>query len=192
MNDRRFELVLLVLMVFLLTGVFFLPSDISPAKPEEVWAAEFERLSKNGNSSCSRVFKNAIDTMPSTARLQGSCCSLMDIHRYAEQMQGLKKYEDIPEIPLNPYDIEASLAQKLQAYYDVELTPDEKEAYDYAFNTQWKKAHVVAYVGGGTCMAVLQRSSYTNATLRVNRLSKSGIFLTGVAVVAYIIINTVQ
>ena len=46
-------------------------------------------------------------------RLQGSCCSKMDSHRYAEQIDGLKQYSDIDVIPSDPYDIKASLAKTL-------------------------------------------------------------------------------
>src|SRR3989338_3113591 len=93
-------------------------------------ASQFEYLSQNGNSSCSLSFKNSILAMADDVRLQGSCCSPMDMHRYDEQVEGLKKYQNIPEIPPDPYDIEAGLAKKLLAYYDTELTPEEQKAYD--------------------------------------------------------------
>jgi len=95
-------------------------------------AAKFDYLSQNGNSSCSASFKESIPSLPAGTRLQGSCCSPMDFHRYTEQVEGLKKYSDIPEIPPDPYDIEAGLAKKLLGYYDVELTPEKQKAYDYA------------------------------------------------------------
>src|SRR3989338_10011619 len=81
-------------------------------------AAKFDDLSTNGNSSCSGTFADSIDSMPDSAWMKGSCCSPMDPHRYEEQVEGLKKYEDIPEIPSDPYDIDASLAKTLKAYYD--------------------------------------------------------------------------
>jgi len=56
----------------------------------------------------------------------------MNIHRYEEQVEGLKKYSDIPEIPGNPYDIPTNLAQQLKGYYDLPLTPEEQATYDYA------------------------------------------------------------
>ena len=87
-------------------------------------AAKFDTLSKNGNSSCSANFTDSIESMPDTGRLQGSCCSPMDLHRYSEQVEGLEKFKDIPEIPSDPYDIDAVLAKQLKAYYDVELTSD--------------------------------------------------------------------
>ena len=56
----------------------------------------------------------------------------MSLHRYTEQVAGLKKYSGIPEIPPDPYDIEARLAKQSMSYYDMELTTQEQPAYDYA------------------------------------------------------------
>jgi len=92
----------------------------------------FEHLSTNGNSNCSRAFLESIAGMPSVARLQGSCCSPMNLHRYSEQIAGLKKYSDFAEIPADPYDVPAGLAQPAIAAFELELTQEEQEAYDYA------------------------------------------------------------
>lgn len=71
--------------------------------------------------------------MPDEARIQGSCCSPMDIHRYQEQVEGLKKYADIPEIPEDPYDVPVSLAKQLFEYQQtIQLTPDQQAVYDQA------------------------------------------------------------
>src|SRR5262245_47278234 len=94
----------------------------------------FDDLSKNGNSTCSAVFTDSISKMPLTGRLKGSCCSPMDRHRYGEQIEALKKYASISEIPPDPYDIAAGTAQKAMSYYDVALSPDEARAYQYAMD----------------------------------------------------------
>ncbi|MGH6894847.1 MAG: hypothetical protein ACREEP_21590, partial [Dongiaceae bacterium] len=95
-------------------------------------AKRFETLSRNGNSSCSADFLNSVPAMPQGARLQGSCCSAMALHRYNEQVEGLKQYRAIAAIPPDPYDVDVTLAQKLLASYDLELTAAEQQAYDYA------------------------------------------------------------
>src|SRR3989344_2024268 len=133
---------------------------------EKSWAAKFATLSKNGNSSCSGAFKDSIDTMLDTARLEGSCCSPMDIHRYTEQVTGLQKYADIPEIPSDPYDIDAALAKKLKVYYDVELSPDEQKAYDYAMANSMEKGPCCCkcwrwYVYGGLGKLLIQKYNFT-------------------------------
>lgn len=92
----------------------------------------FEHLSRNGNSNCSRQFMESIPKMPVTARIQGSCCSPMDAHRYVEQVKGLRKYEAISAIPPDPYDIPAGLAATLMGQYERPLSPVQQARYDYA------------------------------------------------------------
>lgn len=94
--------------------------------------ARFEYLSKNGNSNCSREFVEAIPSMPPEARLQGSCCSPMDFHRYGEQVEGLKRIASIDLIPPDPYDIPAPQAARLIGFYGLDLSPAQQNAYDYA------------------------------------------------------------
>ena len=72
--------------------------------------------------------------MPAIARLRGSCCSPMELDRYAEQLQGLRKYKEFTAIPPDPYDIEAGLAQRALPHYDLVLSPGEQAAYNYAMN----------------------------------------------------------
>ncbi|MDO8621512.1 MAG: hypothetical protein Q7R31_04520 [Candidatus Levybacteria bacterium] len=105
----------------------------------EVLAAKFDYLSKHGNSSCSSAFRDSIASMPDSARLQGSCCSPMSMHRYSEQVEGLKKYKDVSKIPPDPYDIEAGLTKKLMVHYDDQLNPEEQKAYDYAMQNSDEK-----------------------------------------------------
>jgi hypothetical protein len=107
--------------------------ELSDTQVPEALVRRFEYLSKNGNSSCSLSFLNSIPAMPDTARLQGSCCSPMNLHHYSEQIEGLKKYSSIPEIPSDPYDIEVKLAKKLlTSDRNIRLTSEEQTAYDYA------------------------------------------------------------
>lgn len=110
----------------------------------EALAARFDYLSKNGNSSCSASFRDSIANMPDDALLQGSCCSPMSEHRYSEQVEGLKKLklepsQNIAKIPDDPYDIKVELAKELMSYYDMELTPEEQKAYDYAMQNSSEK-----------------------------------------------------
>lgn len=100
-------------------------------------ATKFQTLSQGGNSSCSGAFLSAIPAMGEGKQLTGSCCSPMSMHRYSEQVEGLKKFkaetsQNISEIPDDPYDIDSTLAKKLKNYYDLELTAGEQKVYDYA------------------------------------------------------------
>jgi hypothetical protein len=92
----------------------------------------FEFLSQNTNVECSANFEASIATMSADARLQGSCCAPMDEARYRQQIDGLRNYSEIVEVPPDPYDISAPLAYKLMGYYDLVLSKEEQAAYDYA------------------------------------------------------------
>jgi hypothetical protein len=115
-------------------------------RPIRVVAAEtqslderFDYLRTHGNSTCSAAFTESIAKMPLTARLQGSCCAPMDRHRYGEQVQALRKYAAIPEIPPDPYDIVAGIAQRAMSQYDTALSPDEEKPYQYAMDNSDEK-----------------------------------------------------
>ena len=138
----------------------------TPAITNTALASKFEQLNKNGNSSCSAVFKDSIPNMPDDKQIQGSCCSPMDIHRYSEQVEGLKKYKDIPEIPSDPYDIDASLAKKMIAHYDDQLTAEEQKAYDYAMANSMEKGPCCCkcwrwYVYGGLAKYLIHNRGFT-------------------------------
>jgi hypothetical protein len=92
----------------------------------------FEFLSQKGNVNCSAEFEASIATMPADAKLQGSCCAPMDGPRYLAQIKGIRKYADMPEIPPDPYDVPAGMAQQLKPYYDLALNGSEQAAYDFA------------------------------------------------------------
>lgn len=111
-------------------GLSLLPRQAFAA-PDEI-ARRFEFLSNNGNSECSEIFLASIRSLPDTARLQGSCCGPMDLHRYREQIAGLRMHAARKEIPPDPYDVEAALAKRLLRAYDIELEPAQQEAYDQA------------------------------------------------------------
>jgi hypothetical protein len=129
-KTRRRLTALLGLAAFALVGAGALASE-----PDAPGSAErFHYLSAHGNSNCSADFLASIPKMSAMERLQGSCCSPMEQARYAEQVQGLKDFSADAEIPPDPYDIPAGLAQKALQYYDLVLTPDEQKAYDYAIS----------------------------------------------------------
>lgn len=166
----------LTIAVLLIGGAFFLGRSPAQTKqsggfPNAALAAKFADLSQSGNSSCSATFKESILAMPDDARLKGSCCSPMNMHRYAEQVEGLKKFksatrQNIPEIPDDPYDIEAGIAKRLISYYDTALTPEQQTAYDYAMQNSNEKGPCCCkcwrwYVYGGLAKFLIQNHGFT-------------------------------
>ena len=170
--NKNIQLIIIIAFFFIgITGgawyILSLEQNRNPSLgTNTALAAKFDMLSKNGNSSCSGTFKDSIDSMSDTDRLQGSCCSPMDMHRYEEQVTGLQKYKDIPEIPKDPYDIDASLAKKLKSYYDVELTAEQQKEYDYAMVNSNEKGPCCCkcwrwYVYGGLGKLLIQKYNFT-------------------------------
>ncbi|MDP3880869.1 MAG: hypothetical protein Q8Q32_01655 [bacterium] len=156
----------IALAVILIGGVYLYAEDDVRHGASTALAAEFERLSKNGNSTCSAVFKDSIMTMPDETHIQGSCCSPMSFHRYSEQIEGLTKYKDIREIPVDPYNVSADLAKELISYYDIELTPEEQKAYDYAIEHSHEKGPCCCkcwrwYVYGGLAKKLIKERAFT-------------------------------
>ena len=57
----------------------------------------------------------------------------MDFHKYQEQVEGLKKYANISQIPNDPYDVPVTLAKQLFEYQKtIQLTADQQAVYDQA------------------------------------------------------------
>lgn len=129
----------LIVIAFLAMDGNFKAGVNSPAGSLE---EKFMILSSANTNYCAP--SNFLDAKSDNERLQGSCCSEMDFHRYAEQVEGLKKYSDIDVIPSDPYDIEISLAKRLVAYgEEIVLTEQQQEVYD--------KAMEISMEGGPCC-----------------------------------------
>ncbi len=171
----------LVIILLLVGGAVFLGGSkeqemqTNIGHVNEALAARFEDLSQSGNSSCSAVFKESILAMSDDARLKGSCCSPMSIHRYSEQVEGLQKFKSIPdqniaEIPDDPYDIETGLAKRLISYYDTALSLEEQAAYDYAMLNSSEKGPCCCkcwrwYVYGGLGKYLIKNHGFTGEQL---------------------------
>lgn len=148
------------------TTVYLAASE--PVPPEI--AERFDTLSQSGNSSCDAPFKESIATMPPDARLQGSCCSPMSLHRYSEQIAGLERFKAIDVIPPDPYDVEVGLAQRLLASYDLKLTPAEQQAFDYAMSHSEEKGPCCCkcwrwHVFGGLGKLLIHEHGFTGQQL---------------------------
>src|SRR5262245_36352136 len=130
---RRIWRVLALVAIMLAGGSLLMrQAGAEEANDDAALKKRFELLSQHGNVECSTQFEKLIGTMPSGGRLQGSCCAPMDEARYRQQIEGLRKYSDIAEVPPDPYDISDPLAHKLMADYDLALNKEEQAAYDYA------------------------------------------------------------
>lgn len=95
-------------------------------------AARFAVLRKASSNQCG-LRSAALSTMARGGPLQGACCSGMDLHRYREQVAGLRRYADVPEVPRDPYDVSVVLAKRLIAYdASIEFSRAQQATYDRA------------------------------------------------------------
>lgn len=156
-----------VLVLIISTVVFsnyLLQNSLSNAQKN--LEANFNYLSRNGNSSCGGSFTASLDIMANDDSLKGSCCSPMDFHRYSEQIAGLKKYKRISEIPSDPYNIDVALAKKLKSYYDFPLSAKEQQHYDYAMVNSHEKGPCCCkcwrwYVYGGLAKYLIHQYGFS-------------------------------
>jgi len=94
--------------------------------------SRFVRLSSRHSNKCG-LRPESLSTITVNGRLQGSCCRRMDLHKYTEQIAGLRRYAKVPEVPSDPYDIPVSLAKRLLDYQkSIELTTAQQATYDRA------------------------------------------------------------
>ncbi len=143
-------------------GLFVLqwaiPAAARAAEPSSL-DERFDFLSKHGNSTCSAAFTESVASMPVAARLQGSFCAPMNRHRYGEQVNALKKYAAIAEIPPDPYDITAGTAQKVMRFYDLALFLTRSEPTNVRWTIRTSGDRAAASTGAGGSMAAWGGSS---------------------------------
>lgn len=99
-------------------------------------AARFAVLSKASSNQCG-LRASALSAIARHGRLQGSCCSRMDLHRYRAQVIGLRRYADVAEVPRDPYDIDVALARRLTSYNKtIKLSNEEQVIHDRAMKLE--------------------------------------------------------
>ncbi|MBI4214575.1 hypothetical protein HY546_01140 [archaeon] len=125
------------------------PNEFAP--PNEPVSAKFLELSEHGNSAC--FGQQTVLAKQDGERLTGSCCGQMNQHRYAEQVEGLKKHAAIAEIPADPYDIPIPLAKKLIGFKNsIALSSEQQLVYDKAAN--------MSHEGGPCCCRCWRWDAY--------------------------------
>lgn len=104
---------------------------------------KFDYLAGERSSSCG-LQPETVENYSDEGAIQGACCSAMDLHRYQEQIEGLKKYSYLSIVPKDPYDIPVTLAKELFDYQrNIQLTPDQQKIYDEAMK--------MSHEGGPCC-----------------------------------------
>jgi len=95
-------------------------------------AEKFSFLTRQSSNSCG-LRPEVLELYHEDSRLQGSCCSPIALHRYQEQVEGLRAYRSIAVIPEDPYDIPVRLAKELLGYQrSIALSEDQSSRYQQA------------------------------------------------------------
>ena len=98
----------------------------------------FDTLSAAHTDTCANLANKpaiyaATAQMPQGSYLQGSCCTPMDLQHYQKQITALKAYASVPQIPADPYNVPASLANSLlQSDQTISLTSAQQAVYNQA------------------------------------------------------------
>jgi hypothetical protein len=121
------------------TGMIGMPSS-SVAPPSTPGSqAAFHYLAGQHSNFCS-LTADTVMSMPDSSRLQGACCSAMDMVTYRAQVSTLPKYAD-DAIPTDPYDMPVPLAKRLINYdRSIHLSPGQKAVFDAAMTRTEDKA----------------------------------------------------
>ena len=103
-------------------------------------AAAFAQLSGQHSNYCS-LSADKVMGYADDARLQGACCSAMDMAKYEWQVDSLRRYSSMQEIPQDPYDISVAQAKELLGYDGaLSLTAVQQQVYDTAMGMTDDKA----------------------------------------------------
>jgi hypothetical protein len=98
----------------------------------------FTKLSTSQTDVCrdlgnKTAIEQYMNSLPNKARLQGSCCNPMVFSKFLSQVNTLKQYSSIPQIPSDPYNILAPSAKQMLGYYDnIKLTSSQQNIYNSA------------------------------------------------------------
>ena len=136
--------VLVVVGLAAMQGVHLFETKAPPATqatgPQPGSAAAFAFLSTQHSNYCS-LSPEKVMGYADEARLQGACCSAMDMAKYEWQVEGLSRYSSIRQVPQDPYDISVAQAKELLGYDGaLSLTGDQQDVYDTAISMTRDKA----------------------------------------------------
>lgn len=122
-----------------LLNIHLFVAGAAPAAPRPGFAIgsdeAFAYLARQHSNFCS-LSTATVMGYPDGTRLQGACCSALDKEKYQWQVKGLRRYAgDLPELPVDPYDVPVTQAKTLIAY-DTRLTlaADQQTIYDTAMS----------------------------------------------------------
>jgi hypothetical protein len=126
-------LALLAIAIFGTLSIGFRPDTLPKGRIQAGSPKERFALLRDRHSNQCGLQPASLATLPASGRLQGACCSPVDLAHYKQQLSGLKSYRAVPLVPTDPYDVSVRLAVRLSAYdHSIQLTRPERRLYDQA------------------------------------------------------------
>lgn len=101
--------------------------DMGMGMDARAGTGRFAYLAEQDSNYCS-LDPDTVMGYADDQHMQGSCCNPMDPDRYRQQIEGLKRYAHIPEVPQDPYDIDAGLAQQLLEFDETVVLDEQDQA----------------------------------------------------------------
>lgn len=134
--------------------------------------ARFVTLARQRTNRCD-LQAGELMSDPPGRRLQGACCSAMDEAAYRRQVDSLRRYRAEPDIPHDPYDIPAGLAQRLLRYdRTVKLTADGRRTYRQAMRMTREHGPCCCRCWRWTAFRGLSKQLITSRDLRAPELAR--------------------
>ena len=109
-----------------------MPTPMAASDTSRGTTMGFAYLAAQHSNFCS-LARSTVESDPAAMRLQGACCSAMDLAKYQMQVRELRTFTAIPQIPPDPYNIAVPLARSLFHDDDViSLSAAESRTYSDA------------------------------------------------------------
>jgi hypothetical protein len=105
-------------------------TESAPSAPGS--EAAFIYLRQQNSNGCN-LTRDGVMAMAKTARLQGACCSGMELASYQRQVAGLSEFQNVSAILHDPYDVPVALASRLLGYErSIQMDAQQQMTYDSA------------------------------------------------------------
>ena len=136
----RVALIILLILIAFNLGLESKPTLMAGTQE----AFDYLSTENSSTSSYCGLQPQTVEEFSDQDYIQGACCGAMDFHKYQEQVEGLKKYKGIPQIPEDPYNITVPLARELFGYQKlIQLNDKQQAIYDMAME--------MSHEGGPCC-----------------------------------------
>ena len=149
MNRKLFVIIASLTLLFVIIAILMEMPALSPkSNSNSILQVNFATLNTATSDVC--IFgiaqtESFLNSKPSGAYLQGSCCNYMDYSAYTQQINRLKNYSNISEIPSDPYNVSVALVKQMVSYWNASLSPQQNATLTHAINISEQMGGDIGY-----------------------------------------------